>query len=89
MATLIKNAKIINDSWQRLDAGASADALDQAGDLVVPLALWNASRGPSTGCSPTTPGPLTSSTRLRASVMIQWRDSSCAGMPPVFVIVIV
>ncbi len=46
MAHVIIKRRVETDNWKRLDAGASADALDQAGDLVVPLALWNASRGP-------------------------------------------
>ena len=38
---------------------------------------WNVSPGASSGCSPTTPGPLTSSVWPVASVIIQWRLSSC------------
>src|SRR5438270_1891351 len=37
----------------------------------------NDSPGASTGWAPTTPGPRTSSTWSSASVMIQWRLSSC------------
>ncbi len=44
MATLIKNAKIAADSWQRLDwpAAGSLPTVPAAGDIIVPLALWQA-----------------------------------------------
>jgi hypothetical protein len=42
----------------------------------------------SSGWWPTTPRPRTSSTWLLASVMIQWREISCAATVPVFLIVI-
>lgn len=44
MATLIKNAKIAADSWQRLERSADGTfpRLPAAGDLLVPLALWQA-----------------------------------------------
>lgn len=44
MATLIKNAKIVADSWQRLERSADGTylSLPAAGDLLVPLALWQA-----------------------------------------------
>lgn len=44
MATLIKNAKIADDSWQRLErtADGSLPSIPVAGDLIVPLALWQA-----------------------------------------------
>lgn len=47
MATLIKNAKIAADSWQRLERGADGalPAIPDTGDLLVPLALWQASAG--------------------------------------------
>jgi len=42
MATLIKNAKIINNSWQRLDwtADGSLPSVPATGDVRVPLRLW-------------------------------------------------
>jgi uncharacterized protein (DUF934 family) len=42
MATLIKNAKILNDSWQRLDwtADGSLPSVPATGDVLVPLRLW-------------------------------------------------
>jgi uncharacterized protein (DUF934 family) len=42
MASLIKNAKIINDSWQRLDwtADGSLPSVPATGDVLVPLRLW-------------------------------------------------
>lgn len=47
MATLIKSAKIAADSWQRLDAGAdgSQPEIPATGDILVPLALWQAAAG--------------------------------------------
>lgn len=47
MATLIKNAKIATDSWQRLDwaANGSLPTVPAAGDIIVPLALWQAMAG--------------------------------------------
>src|SRR6185295_15525457 len=50
--------------------------------------LWYEKRspGPRLGCFPTTPSPLTSSTRPLASVMIQWRLRSCAGTDPTLAI---
>jgi len=47
MATLIKNAKIAADSWQRLDrvADGSLPAVPAAGDIIVPLVLWQAMAG--------------------------------------------
>ena len=43
------------------------------------------SPGFSTGCSPTTPSPWTSSSWPLPSVMIQWRLTSCAGTLPLLV----
>lgn len=45
MAILIKNAKIVSDSWQRLERtpDGAFPALPAAGDLLVPLAQWQAS----------------------------------------------
>jgi uncharacterized protein (DUF934 family) len=42
MATLIKNAKIANDSWLRLDwtADGSLPTVPESGDVLVPLRLW-------------------------------------------------
>ena len=42
MATLIKHAKIINDSWQRLEwtADGSLPSVPATGDVLVPLRLW-------------------------------------------------
>jgi len=47
MATLIKNAKIAVDSWLRLDRAAvgSRSAVPAAGDIIVPLVLWQAMAG--------------------------------------------
>lgn len=44
MATLIKNANIANDSWQRLDLSGDGDLplIPEVGDILVPLALWQA-----------------------------------------------
>jgi len=42
----------------------------------------NVSPGARTGCSPTTPGPCTSSTLPAPSVMIQWRLSNCTVPSP-------
>jgi len=38
---VIKDRKIVDDSWQLLAAGA---AVPDAGDLIVPLSLWNSER---------------------------------------------
>lgn len=42
MATLIKNANIATDSWQRLDwtADGSLPAVPPSGDVLIPLGLW-------------------------------------------------
>ena len=47
MATLIKNAKIATDSWQRLDwaADGSLPTVPITGDVMVSLALWQAMAG--------------------------------------------
>jgi len=47
MATLIKNAKIATDSWQQLDwaADGSLPTVPATGDVIVPLALWQAMAG--------------------------------------------
>jgi len=44
MATLIKNAKIADDSWQRLERGTDGrlPTIPAAGDIIVPLMLWQA-----------------------------------------------
>lgn len=44
MAKLIKNRRIVEDSWQLLDSDAAAVPDGAAADLIVPLALWNAAR---------------------------------------------
>jgi uncharacterized protein (DUF934 family) len=44
MAHVIIKRRVEPDSWKRLDAGASPDALGQSGDLIVPLTLWTGSR---------------------------------------------
>lgn len=41
MPQLIKNAQLIDDSWQLLPADTSLETLP-AGDIIVPLALWQA-----------------------------------------------
>lgn len=47
MATLIKNAKIAADSWLQLERAAdgSLPAVPASGDVIVPLALWQAMAG--------------------------------------------
>ena len=47
MATLIKNAKIATDTWKLLDwaADGSLPTLPATGDIIVPLALWQALAG--------------------------------------------
>src|ERR1700729_2597078 len=47
---------------------------------------WNDSPGARTGCSPTTPGPLTSLTSSAASVMIQCRLINWTVSAPLLVI---
>ena len=42
MATLIKERRIVTDSWQLLEAGATEAPF--TGDVIVPLALWQAQR---------------------------------------------
>jgi uncharacterized protein (DUF934 family) len=44
---LIRNTKIAADSWQRLERGAdgSLPAIPATGDIIVPLALWQAASG--------------------------------------------
>lgn len=45
MATLIRNAKLANDSWQQLEPAADGGlpSIPAQGDLLVPLALWQSS----------------------------------------------
>jgi len=57
--------------------------------MAVPLVYSKLSPGLSKGCLPMTPRPRTSCISLLASVMIQCREISCAGMSPVFLMVIV
>ena len=47
MATLIKNANIAADNWQRFEPGADGSLPDipVSGDILVPLALWQATAG--------------------------------------------
>ncbi len=47
MATLIKNAKITADNWQRFDRppGAGLPVLPAGGDIMVSLPLWQAMAG--------------------------------------------
>ena len=47
MASLIRNTNIAADSWQRLERGAdgSLPAIPATGDIIVPLALWQAASG--------------------------------------------
>ena len=42
MATLIKERRVVADSWQLLEAAATE--VPSAGDVIVPLALWQAQR---------------------------------------------
>jgi uncharacterized protein (DUF934 family) len=46
MAIIIKDRKLAVDSWRRLDAAADggAPAVPAEGDVVVPLAVWQAQR---------------------------------------------
>ncbi|MDP1672617.1 MAG: DUF934 domain-containing protein, partial [Burkholderiales bacterium] len=45
MATLIRNAKLAHDSWQRFEAAADGGlpSIPPQGDLLVPLKLWQSS----------------------------------------------
>ncbi len=47
MKNLIRHKKIVADSWQRLERGAdgSLPTVPVAGDILVPLALWQAAAG--------------------------------------------
>ena len=45
-------------------------------DSGVPLVYSKDSPGSKVGCSPTTPGPRTSCTRPKESVIFQWRFRS-------------
>ena len=47
MATLIKDRRIIADSWQRLELGPKGELpeVPAEGKVIVPLALWLARRG--------------------------------------------
>ena len=47
MARLIRNAKLANDSWQRLEPAADGglQVIPARGDLLVPLKLWQSSAG--------------------------------------------
>lgn len=46
MATLIKDRNVVADPWLRLELGAdgSLPAVPPAGDIIVPLALWQGRR---------------------------------------------
>ena len=46
MATLIKEQRIVEDSWQLLERGAKGELpeVPAQGDVIVPLALWLAHR---------------------------------------------
>ena len=46
MATIIKDKKLAADPWLRLDAGAdgAAPVIPAQGDVIVPLAVWQAER---------------------------------------------
>ena len=46
MATLIKNKRIVPDSWQQLKPAAEGGLPDVpfTGDWIVPLAIWNEQR---------------------------------------------
>jgi uncharacterized protein (DUF934 family) len=47
MAKLIKDRRIVADTWQLLESAPEADpaATPASGDLIVPLSLWIAKRG--------------------------------------------
>jgi uncharacterized protein (DUF934 family) len=47
MASLIRNRNIAADNWQRLERGADGrlQAIPATGDIIVPLALWQAASG--------------------------------------------
>ncbi len=53
MATLIKNANIANDNWQRLETAVDGGLplIPAQGDVLVPLALWQAASGTLLGRS--------------------------------------
>jgi uncharacterized protein (DUF934 family) len=40
MARLIKHRRLTSDSWSLLSAGATLADVPEAGDVIVPLALW-------------------------------------------------
>jgi len=46
MAAIIKGTSIISDPWQRLELGAdgSLPPVPSAGDIIVPLAMWQQQR---------------------------------------------
>ena len=46
MATIIKEKKLATDPWLRLEAAAdgAAPAIPAQGDVIVPLAVWQAER---------------------------------------------
>jgi uncharacterized protein (DUF934 family) len=46
MAVIIKDRKVVPDSWQRLElgSGGSLPLIPPAGDILVPLAAWQALR---------------------------------------------
>ena len=46
MAVIIKDGKVVTDPWQRLElaAAGSLPAVPPAGDILAPLALWQARR---------------------------------------------
>lgn len=44
MAKLIRNRRIIEDSWQLLPSEAALAQVPDAGDAIVPLSLWKVAR---------------------------------------------
>lgn len=46
MATIIKNRELVQDNWQRLEVAADGalPEVPATGDVIVPLALWQARR---------------------------------------------
>ena len=44
MAKLIRNRRIVEDNWQLLPSEAALAQVPDAGDAIVPLALWTAAR---------------------------------------------
>ncbi len=68
-------------------SGPRTGAVPTGVAMLQPLVYSKDSPGRSTGCWPITPSPRTSCTFSSASVMIQWRVSSCTVCSPRLLIV--